>query len=116
MLQNASYLCMLLPSHTNRCRTTHRQSRRADRFRPEKIPSNLDTIVIGSGSGGSTVANLLAQSGQRVLVLEQHSVTGGCTHSFRESGCEYDTGLVSFASTAALHVKCDMGYLLQTIY
>ena len=71
------------------------QSRRADRFRPEKIPSNLDTIVIGSGSGGSTVANLLAQSGQRVLVLEQHSVTGGCTHSFREEGCEWDTGLVS---------------------
>lgn len=70
------------------------QSRRADRFRPEKIPSNLDTIVIGSGSGGSTVANLLAQSGQRVLVLEQHSVTGGCTHSFREEGCEWDTGLV----------------------
>lgn len=69
------------------------QSRRADRFRREKIPSNIDTIVIGSGSGGSTAANLLAQSGQRVLVLEQHSVTGGCTHSFRESGCEYDTGL-----------------------
>ena len=69
------------------------QSRRADRFRPEKVPPNLDTIVIGSGSGGSTAANLLAQSGQRVLVLEQHSVTGGCTHSFRESGCEYDTGL-----------------------
>lgn len=73
---------------------TSLQSRRADRFRPEKIPPNLDTIVIGSGSGGSTVANLLAQSGQRVLVLEQHSVTGGCTHSFREEGCEYDTGLV----------------------
>ena len=69
------------------------QARRADRFRPEKIASNLDTIVIGCGSGGSTVANLLAQSGQRVLVLEQHSVTGGCTHSFREDGVEYDTGL-----------------------
>lgn len=49
--------------------------------------------MIGSGSGGSTCANLLAQSGQRVLLLEQHSVTGGCTHSFREAGCEYDTGL-----------------------
>jgi all-trans-retinol 13,14-reductase len=71
------------------------QSRRADKFHPSKVPSNLDTIVIGSGSGGSTVANLLAQSGQRVLVLEQHSVTGGCTHSFREEGCEWDTGLVS---------------------
>jgi len=69
------------------------QSRRADRFRASKVPTHLDTIVIGSGSGGSAAANLLAQSGQRVLVLEQHSVTGGCTHSFREEGCEWDTGL-----------------------
>lgn len=72
------------------------QSRRADKFHPSKVPNNLDTIVIGSGSGGSTVANLLAQSGQRVLVLEQHSVTGGCTHSFREENCEWDTGLVGY--------------------
>jgi len=72
------------------------QSRRADKFQLSKVPENIDTIVIGSGSGGSTVANLLAQSGQRVLVLEQHSVTGGCTHSFREEGCEWDTGLVRF--------------------
>lgn len=67
--------------------------RRADHFRPDLVPPNLDTIVIGSGSGGSCCANLLAQSGQRVLVLEQHSVTGGCTHSFREQNCEWDTGL-----------------------
>lgn len=67
--------------------------RRADHFRPDLVPQHLDTIVIGSGSGGSTCANLLAQSGQRVLVLEQHEVTGGCTHSFRERNCEWDTGL-----------------------
>lgn len=47
----------------------------------------------GSGSGGIACANLLAQSGQRVLILEQHTRTGGCTHSFREEGCEWDTGL-----------------------
>jgi all-trans-retinol 13,14-reductase len=67
--------------------------RRASHFRPELVPDNLDTIVIGSGSGGSCCSNLLAQSGQRVLVLEQHEVTGGCTHSFREQNCEWDTGL-----------------------
>lgn len=67
--------------------------RRPDHFRPDLVPTNLDTIVIGSGSGGSCCANLLAQSGQRVLVLEQHQVTGGCTHSFREQNCEWDTGL-----------------------
>jgi NAD(P)-binding Rossmann-like domain len=62
---------------------------RAVAFQPELVPKGkFDTIVIGSGSGGSTCSNLLAQSGQRVLVLEQHpTVTGGCTHSFREQKC-----------------------------
>lgn len=68
--------------------------RRADKFSPEKVPKNLDTIVIGSGSGGSSCANILAQSGQRVLLLEQHEErTGGCTHTFRINNCEWDTGL-----------------------
>ena len=63
---------------------------RACAFRPELVPPKLDTIVIGSGSGGCACANLLAQSGQRVLILEQHpDRTGGCTHSFREKGCEW---------------------------
>ncbi|CAB9507916.1 All-trans-retinol 13,14-reductase [Seminavis robusta] len=70
------------------------QPMRAVAFQPEMVPEKLDTIVIGSGSGGSTTSSLLAQSGQRVLVLEQHpTVTGGCTHSFREQNCEWDTGL-----------------------
>jgi hypothetical protein len=62
---------------------------RASPFQQDAVP-----IIIGSGSGGSTCANLLSQSGQRVLVLEQHpTVTGGCTHSFQEENCEWDTGL-----------------------
>jgi hypothetical protein len=70
------------------------QAERATTFAPEKVPNHIDSIVIGSGSGGSTCSNLLAQSGQKVLVLEQHpTVTGGCTHSFREQNCEWDTGL-----------------------
>jgi hypothetical protein len=56
---------------------------RASKFDPDLVPENLDTIVIGSGSGGCACANLLAQSGQRVLLLEQHDRTGGCTHTFR---------------------------------
>eukprot|EP00978_Attheya_sp_CCMP212_P014179 scaffold36077_cov51-Attheya_sp.AAC.1 len=67
---------------------------RASRFSPKLIPNKLDAIVIGSGSGGCACANLLAQAGKRVLLLEQHEErTGGCTHSFRQEGCEWDTGL-----------------------
>lgn len=32
---------------------------RASSFSPNKVPPNLDTIVIGSGSGGSSCANIL---------------------------------------------------------
>lgn len=53
-----------------------------------------DTIVIGSGIGGLTVASLLAQvGGQRVLVLERHAKLGGFTHSFQRKGYEWDVGL-----------------------
>ena len=67
---------------------------RASPFSADKIPSQLDTIVIGTGSGGCSCGNLLAQAGQKVLMLEQHEErTGGCTHTFRQEGCEWDTGL-----------------------
>lgn len=71
------------------------QPMRASKFRPELVPSGkIDTIVVGSGSGGCACANMLSQAGQRVLVLEQHpTTTGGCTHTFRENHCEWDTGL-----------------------
>ena len=58
---------------------------RASQYTPDMtLPDDksLDTIVIGSGSGGCACANLLAQAGQKVLILEQHEErTGGCTHS-----------------------------------
>lgn len=55
----------------------------------------FDTIVIGSGIGGLTVASLLAQLRQRrVLVLERHFRLGGFTHAFtRPGGYSWDVGL-----------------------
>lgn len=64
------------------------QPMRASKFEKELVPSNLDTIVVGSGSGGCACANMLSQAGQKVLVLEQHpQITGGCTHTFRDHKC-----------------------------
>ena len=53
----------------------------------------VDTVVVGAGIGGLTTAVCLARSGQRVVVLEQHDVAGGCTHVFKDRGYEFDTGL-----------------------
>lgn len=52
-----------------------------------------DTIVIGSGIGGLTAAAALARCGQRVLVLEQHSVAGGLTQTFKRQNWSFATGV-----------------------
>jgi all-trans-retinol 13,14-reductase len=58
------------------------------------VDAAFDTIVIGSGMGGMTVASLLARhAGQRVLVLERHYTPGGFTHTFRRPGYEWDVGV-----------------------
>jgi all-trans-retinol 13,14-reductase len=56
-------------------------------------PGPYDVIVIGSGMGGMTSAAMLAKLGKRVLVLEQHYVPGGFTHTFRRKHYEWDVGV-----------------------
>ncbi|XP_053318790.1 all-trans-retinol 13,14-reductase [Spea bombifrons] len=62
-------------------------------FSPDKVPQNLDAIVIGSGIGGQGAAALLSKAGKRVLVLEQLGKLGGCCHTFNEKGYEFDVGI-----------------------
>ncbi|XP_046543995.1 all-trans-retinol 13,14-reductase-like [Haliotis rubra] len=63
------------------------------RFKTTKVPEKLDAVIIGSGVGGLSAAVLLVKAGKRVLVLEQHDQAGGCCHTFREKGFEFDTGI-----------------------
>jgi all-trans-retinol 13,14-reductase len=53
----------------------------------------FDTVVIGSGAGGLTAALALARAGQRVLVVEQHYLPGGWTHSFSLEGHQFSPGV-----------------------
>lgn len=67
---------------------------------PKAADGKWDVIVIGAGIGGLTTANVLAQLGRRVLVLEQHTIPGGFTQSFRRGKWAWDVGL---------HVVGEMG-------
>ncbi|MFT7686819.1 MAG: all-trans-retinol 13,14-reductase [Candidatus Azotimanducaceae bacterium] len=60
---------------------------------PTEAQRHFDVIVIGSGVGGLCTASCLARAGKRVLLLEQHIVLGGFTHSFQRSGYSWDVGL-----------------------
>ncbi|CAG0899454.1 unnamed protein product [Darwinula stevensoni] len=62
-------------------------------FSSDKVPHDLDAIVIGSGIGGLSAAALLAKAGKKVLVLEQHDQAGGSCHTFIEKGYEFDIGI-----------------------
>jgi all-trans-retinol 13,14-reductase len=53
----------------------------------------FDTIIIGSGVGGLSTAICLAREGQKVLVLEQHYVPGGWSHSFTLNKQRFSPGV-----------------------
>eukprot|EP00501_MAST-03F_sp_TOSAG23-6_P000345 GSMAST32.ASY1.ANO1.352.1 assembled CDS len=102
ILLQFAYKCLLTDSDTpKRFRpfipTTVKETRHTDctrdAFRPKKLPEKIDYIVVGSGISGLYCAGLLSKCGYRVVVLEQHYVAGGCTHSFEDKGFEFDTGL-----------------------
>jgi len=58
---------------------------------------HYDVVVIGSGLGGLTAANILAREGRSVLLLEQHYKLGGLATWFkRPRGSIFDVSLHGF--------------------
>ena len=55
-----------------------------------EYPEQVDAVVIGSGIGGLVCANLLADGGMKVLLIERHSMLGGFCSTFRRKGFIFD--------------------------
>jgi phytoene dehydrogenase-like protein len=65
-------------------------------FLQDASPS-YDVVVIGSGLGGMTTANILAKAGYSVLLLEQHYKLGGMATWFKRPGGKiFDISLHGF--------------------
>jgi len=52
-----------------------------------------DAIIIGAGLGGLIAGAKLVKGGKKVLLIEQHSVPGGCATSFKRKGFILEVGL-----------------------
>ncbi|MFC1781935.1 NAD(P)-binding protein, partial [Planctomycetota bacterium] len=58
--------------------------------------------IIGSGIGGLTAGNLLAQKGYNVTMFESHSSPGGYTAGFCRNGFYFESGTFSFEASASI--------------
>ena len=53
---------------------------------------HYDNIVVGSGASGLSLAQLLALSGKKVLLIEKGWYLGGSLTRFKKKGIPFDTG------------------------
>jgi monoamine oxidase len=54
--------------------------------------AHYDTIIIGGGLAGLTVAEYLAKQGKEVAVLEKYPAWGGRAATYRDKGIQYEIG------------------------
>ena len=71
------------------------------RFSMQKVPEDLDAIIIGSGIGALCTGAIMSKAEKKVLILEQHDQACGCCHTFTDKGYEFDVGI---------HYIGDLGY------
>lgn len=66
---------------------------------------NYDVIIIGAGLGGLTAGAKLAKEGKKVLLIEQHSVPGGCATTFKRGVFTMEVGLHEMDGPSARDMK-----------
>lgn len=57
------------------------------------MQEEVDVLIIGSGAGGLCAGIALSRAGKNVMVVEQHDVPGGWSHSFYLDGHRFSPGV-----------------------
>jgi phytoene dehydrogenase-like protein len=63
---------------------------------------SYDTIVVGGGIAGLTAATYCARSGQKVLLIEKNTETGGLVNTFSRDGFHFDAGARAFLDAGVI--------------
>lgn len=72
-----------------------------------------DFVVVGSGCAGLTAALELASNGEKVLLIEQHNVPGGCASGFVRGRFEFDPSLHELCSVGSEENPADIRKLIE---
>ncbi len=59
-----------------------------------------DDIIIGAGYAGLSLGALLSQQSRKVLVLESHSLPGGCAGFYKRGDFHFDVGATTLSGIA----------------
>lgn len=52
-----------------------------------------DSVIVGAGLGGLICGAILAKNGKKVIMVENHSIPGGCATTFKRKGFSMEVGL-----------------------
>jgi NADPH-dependent 2,4-dienoyl-CoA reductase/sulfur reductase-like enzyme len=111
-----------IPSHTNpskmiRLSCNQRPiSLRSKRMAVAAHATETDYLVIGSGIGGLSCGALLAKYGEKVTVLESHTVLGGAAHSYQTKGYHFESGPSLYSEMASRGKEANpLAHVLQAI-
>lgn len=74
---------------------------------------HYDSIVVGSGISGLTIAHLLASNGHKVLIIEKSKHIGGSMVRFQKKGIPFDTGFHFTGAFLQNGVLSDMLSILE---